>query len=188
MPLETKHDPAESTPLTTYSSDGAGQLAEFLGLLHSPTGIAQRRCLEVRSVSFHLWYDSIGLSGIIELLQIRNARDTTEPPRERQLPGELGIAAMMFRSLSEQYRYKLSAIPIKAWWQVIMVLLRCCKNLEMIEVPAQWGHIRWYRGAYGGAFRCINHSTKRQVENGRWRWGREPLELEEADERKMDIE
>ncbi|KAF7574724.1 hypothetical protein PtrM4_063480 [Pyrenophora tritici-repentis] len=117
---------------------------------------------------------------------VRNARDTAEPPQERQLPGELDIAAMMFLSLLEKYRYRWSAIPIRAWWQAIMVMLRCCKNLEMIDVPAQWGHIRWYPGPYGGAFPYIDQSTKRQVENWRWRWGRKPLELEEADEREKD--
>ncbi|PWO20014.1 RAD4, DNA repair protein RAD4, partial [Pyrenophora tritici-repentis] len=50
MPLETKTDTAETNPLTIYCSDGAGQLAEFLAILHSPTGIAQQRYLEARSV------------------------------------------------------------------------------------------------------------------------------------------
>lgn len=74
----------------------------------------------------------------------------------------------MVVSLLETYQHP-SAVPVRKWFQVLIHLVRCCENVETIEVPAEWGNVRWY----GGAFPLIDQGSRRQLRNGRWQWGRD---------------
>jgi hypothetical protein len=92
---------------------------------------------------------------------------------------------MMCRSLLEQNHNNPYAVPNKRWWQVIVVLLRCCVNIVTIEVPPEWADITWY----GGAFPEVQSDSKRRIGGGRWRWGEDPEEsVEVSDERGLQLE
>jgi hypothetical protein len=92
---------------------------------------------------------------------------------------------MMCRSLLAQARHNPDAVPVKRWWQVIVVLLRCCVNLVRIEVPSEWVDITWY----GNKFPQVPHNSKRQVGGRRWRWGEDPEKVMEVlEERSLQFE
>jgi hypothetical protein len=99
------------------------------------------------------------------------------------LPGDLGIAADMCRSLLEQQHDVVENVPDRRWFQVIMRLLRCCENVETIEVPPEWENVQWY----DGNFPKIDQDSKRQLGNARWRWGVDPFALGEEDAGGMEV-
>jgi hypothetical protein len=83
---------------------------------------------------------------------------------------------MMCHSLLAQNQHNPYAVPVKRWWQVIVVLLRCCVNLVSIELPPEWFEITWY----GNVFPEVPSDTKRQLNGGRWRWGKDTDEYKEV--------
>jgi len=98
------------------------------------------------------------------------------------MPGDLGIAADMCRSLLEQQHDVAADVPDRRWFQVIVRLLRCCENVETIEVPPEWENVTWY----DGNFPLIDQGSKRQLGDARWRWGVDPFVL--GEEHAGDVE
>jgi hypothetical protein len=91
----------------------------------------------------------------------------------------------MCHSLLTQSRHNPDAVPVKRWWQVIVVLLRCCVNLVRIEVPSEWVDVTWH----GNKFPQIQMDSKRQIGVGKWRWVEDPKEVVEVlDERSLQFE
>ncbi|KAF1914873.1 hypothetical protein BDU57DRAFT_453484 [Ampelomyces quisqualis] len=136
-----------------YSSPAPLSFAHLMHRLYDPSlpPIAPH----IRVLSFHPQHDTLSASGIIKWLGT--------------LPPALAVASDMLHALFESYPVSPAAVPTRLWFQVIVQLVRCCANVETVEVPAEWGDVRWYEGV----FPLIDASTKRQLGNGRWRWGRD---------------
>jgi hypothetical protein len=165
-----------------YFSTAPYAFTHFMQRLYNPTlpPIAPN----IRVLSFHLTYDSMPASGLITWhgskstyidvssphtheLTPRPVTSRSPPPRST-LPPHLAIATDMLHSLLEAH-HSPALVPTRKWFQVIVHLVRCCENVETIEVPANWGDVRWYEGV----FPAIDQASKRQLGNGRWRWGRD---------------
>jgi hypothetical protein len=176
-----------------FKSRGPWDLSILLHRLHSSQSIANKEYLKVELVRFHHEYDNMIDSGVMQLLgserpypfyypislttfPVKSIFDIKDPPQNLRLPGSLGIAAMMCRSLLTQSRYNPDAVPVKRWWQVIVGLLRCCANLVRIEMPSERVDVTWY----GNKFPQIQMDSKRQIGVGRWRWGEDPKEVVEV--------
>jgi hypothetical protein len=81
----------------------------------------------------------------------------------------------MCRSLLEANRNNPLLVPHRRWFQVIVRLLRCCKNVQTIEVPQEWGDVSWYGNKFPLIDLTDSLQAKRQLRNGRWRWGKDPV-------------
>lgn len=94
----------------------------------------------------------------------------------------------MCRSLLEAYNNDPYQVPHRKWFQVIVRLLRCCKNITTIEVPAEWGDVRWYGDNFPEIDLSDTLQQRRGLWNGRWRWGAEPVVMKEGKDEEEENE
>ncbi|KAH6075314.1 hypothetical protein HBI67_052100 [Parastagonospora nodorum] len=171
-------------PLTgvVYDSKEIFDLGYFLDRIYnSPTlpSIAEH----VRVLSFNLPFDTMGSSAVLNWLGARGP----EPHPSRRYPGDLGVAADMCRSLLEAYG-STTDVPMRKWFQVIVRLVRSCPNIGTIEVPPEWEEVRWYDNNFPNIDLTEAGQEKRQLGDGRWRFGKDPVVLQAADEDNFQVE
>jgi len=166
-----------------YNSKTTYDFAYFIAGLYDPTlpSVVE----QVRVIRLNLPHDTMACSGILSWLDgkknfsslsIYNHTNNhtvfaKDPPPHRRQPGDLGVAADMCRSLLEAHHGNAFEVPHRKWFQVIVRLLRCCKNIETIEVPLEWGDVQWYDNNFPGIDLTDPAQAKRQLVTGRWRWG-----------------
>ena len=73
-------------------------------------------------------------------------------------------------------------VPVRKWFQVIVRLVRSCPNIETIEVPLEWEGVRLYDGNFPSIDLTEAGQEKRQLGDGRWRFGKDPVVLQPVDE------
>jgi hypothetical protein len=201
-----------------FSSSHIYDFGYFLHRLHSPhlPSIAEH----VRYLSFNLPYDAMIWSGVMNFLDsayfhsnspsictppyphptsssndiVQFANKTVpspDPPASLRYPGDLGVAGDMCRSLLEAYTSPADA-PTRKWFQVLVRLVKCCENLETIDMPWEWHDVSLYPGNFARIEESEDGCEKRQLGDGRWRFGRDPAafpveEVEEGGE-EMEVE
>jgi hypothetical protein len=74
---------------------------------------------------------------------------------------------------------KPELVDRRRWFQVVVRLLRCCHGVETIEVPTEWADVTWYDGNFPRIDTTQFDQAKRQLSNGRWRFGRDPVVVRE---------
>ncbi|KAF2831900.1 hypothetical protein CC86DRAFT_339937 [Ophiobolus disseminans] len=143
-----------------YDSEAMYDLAYFIERLFDGEKVSIFE--HVRTLKFNLPHDGMSESGVLEYLN------------KHRHPGDLGVAADMCRSLIEAYNIP-ALVPDKKWFQVIVRLLRYCRNVETIEVPSEWGNVQWYDNNFLAIDLTDPLQAKRQAAGGRWRWGKDPV-------------
>jgi hypothetical protein len=97
----------------------------------------------------------------------------------------------MCRSLLEAYMSPAD-VPTRKWFQVLVRLVKCCENLETIDVPWEWHDVSLYPGNFARIEESEDRCEKRQLGDGRWRFGRDPaaVPVEEVGEggEEMEVE
>jgi hypothetical protein len=176
-----------------YNSQSVFDFGYFIARLHDPDQLSIVE--HVRTLSFNLPHDNMVGSGVIGYLKgtspspshrqlhsmlTRRTVRKPDPRPSHRLPGDLGVVADMCRSLLENYNNDTSRVPTRKWFQVIVRLVRCCVNAETVEVPYEWGEVRWYDGNFPKIDSNDPLHWKRQLYNGRWRFGRNPVVVERS--------
>lgn len=87
----------------------------------------------------------------------------------------------MCRSLLESHASP-AEVPARKWFQVIVRLVQSCPNIETIEVPPGWEGVRWYDDNFPSIDLTEAGQEKRQLGDGRWRFGKDPVVLQPVDE------
>jgi hypothetical protein len=82
----------------------------------------------------------------------------------------------MCRSLLEAYTSPAD-VPTRKWFQVLVRLVKCCENLETIDVPWEWHVVSLYPGNFARIEESEDGCEKRQLGGGRWRFGRDPADV-----------